>query len=66
MAAMRTRGFSSLLFSPWPSTVALSVPISESRTTNHSCCVHFGGWTACGKRLRVRLGWDARTVRPRG
>lgn len=66
MAAMRTRAFFSLLHSTWPSTVALSVPISASRTTNHSCCVHFGGWTACGKRSRVRLGWEARTVRPRG
>lgn len=66
MAAMSTRGFFSLL--PFPASLksTLSVSISESKTTNHSCCVHFGGCTAYGKRSRVRLGWEARTVRPSG
>lgn len=66
MAAMRTRGCFALLPSPASLILTLSVSISESKTTNHSCCVHFGGWTACGKSSRVRLGWEARTVRPRG
>lgn len=66
MAAMRTRGCFPLLPSPASLILTLSVSISESKTTNHSCCVHFGGWTACGKSSRVRLGWEARTVRPRG
>lgn len=66
MAAMSTRGFFSLLPSPASLKSTLSVSISESKTANHSCCVHFGGCTAYGKRSRVRLGWEARTVRPSG